>query len=110
MQWVLAAITHRALCKLVLNALSKYESQPELMQKIFHGYYPGAQKYEERVTEKSQRAGTSLQRSKCIKSRGSNSSEAFFACYGSDFLNYINCSLETLCNCFTLWYCEKCRF
>lgn len=29
--WMLAAITHCALCKLVLNVLSKYESQSELM-------------------------------------------------------------------------------
>lgn len=50
------------------------------------------------------------QGSKCIKSPGNNSLEAFSAYYGSDFLNYINCSLEASCNCFTLRYCEKCRF
>ena len=55
--WMLAAISHHPLCKLVLNVLSKYEAQSELMKKIFCGYFPGAQNYKERVTEKSHSRG-----------------------------------------------------
>lgn len=82
---MLAAITHHPLCKLVLKVLSKYETQSELMKKIFCGYFPGARKYKERVTEKSQqqRPGTRI---KGHRVPGSNSPKCSLHIMGLTFL------------------------